>query len=159
MLFTPFHLRFRYLLPAFQDSKAQGGIRRNGSKDLSQVSRGAVFVPEGETRIPGTVHRCFSVHLRFIGASEKSHLVEEGKMLCNNRMRQRERPALQRGTGSGNVGLLAGYSASTHGVFFSSTAKEPWFSSAIRTSSLPVSPNVRSSSTLPIPVAPTGKAA
>ena len=47
--FTPFHLRFRYLLPVFQDSKAQGGIRRNGSKDSSQVSRGAVFVPEDET--------------------------------------------------------------------------------------------------------------
>ena len=34
-LFTPFHLRFRYLLPVFQDDKALGGIRRNGSKDLS----------------------------------------------------------------------------------------------------------------------------
>ena len=48
-LFTPFHLRFRYLLPVFQDGKALGGIRRNGSKDSSQVSRRAVFVPEGET--------------------------------------------------------------------------------------------------------------
>ena len=47
--FTPFHLRFRYLLPAFQDGKVRGGIRRNGSKDLSQVSRRAVFVPEDET--------------------------------------------------------------------------------------------------------------
>ena len=37
--FTPFHLRFRHLLPAFQDGKARGGIRRNGSKNLSQVSR------------------------------------------------------------------------------------------------------------------------
>ena len=48
-LFTPFHLRFRYLLPVFQDSKALGGIRRNGSKDLSQVSERAVFVTEDET--------------------------------------------------------------------------------------------------------------
>ena len=47
--FTPFHLRFRYLLPVFQDNKARGGIRRNGSKDLSQVSRRSIFVPEGET--------------------------------------------------------------------------------------------------------------
>ena len=43
--FTPFHLLFRYLLPVFQDGKALGGIRRNGSKDLSQVSRRAIFVP------------------------------------------------------------------------------------------------------------------
>ena len=48
-LFTPFHLQFRYLLPAFQNGEALGGIWRNGSKDLSQVSRRAVFVPEGET--------------------------------------------------------------------------------------------------------------
>lgn len=47
--FTPSHLRFRHLLPALQDSKARGGIRGNGSKDLSQVSRLAVFVPEGQT--------------------------------------------------------------------------------------------------------------
>ena len=40
-LFTPFHLRFRYLLPVFRDSKAQGGIRGNGSKDLFKVSRQA----------------------------------------------------------------------------------------------------------------------
>ena len=32
--FTPFHLRFRYLLPVFRDGKERGGIRRNGSKDL-----------------------------------------------------------------------------------------------------------------------------
>ena len=82
--FTPFHLRFRHLLPVFQDSKARGGIRRNGSKDLSQVSGRSVFVLEGETGISGTVHHCFSAYLRFIGASEKSHLVKEGKMLCNN---------------------------------------------------------------------------
>ena len=37
-------------------------------------------------------------------------------MLCNSWMRRRERPALQGGAGSGNVGLLAGYSASTYGV-------------------------------------------
>ena len=49
-LFTPFHLRFRYLLPVLQDNKVRGGIRRNGSKDLSQVNGRAVFVPEGETR-------------------------------------------------------------------------------------------------------------
>ena len=49
-LFTPFHLRFRHLLPVFQDGKALGGIRRNGSKDSSQMSRRAVFVPEDETR-------------------------------------------------------------------------------------------------------------
>ena len=48
-LFTPFHLRFRHLLPVFQDDKALGGIRGNGSKGLSQVSGRAVFVPEGET--------------------------------------------------------------------------------------------------------------
>ena len=47
-LFTPFRLRFRDLLPVFQDGKALGGIQRNGSKDLSQVSRRAVFVPECE---------------------------------------------------------------------------------------------------------------
>ena len=47
--FTPFHLRFRDLLPVFRDSKARGGIQGNGSKDLSQVSRRAVFVPEGQT--------------------------------------------------------------------------------------------------------------
>ena len=46
--FTPFHLRFRHLLPVFQGSKALGGIRRNGSKDLSQVSGRAIFVPEDE---------------------------------------------------------------------------------------------------------------
>ena len=48
--FTPFHLRFRDLLPVFQDGKARGGIRGNGSKDLSQVSRHSIFVPENETR-------------------------------------------------------------------------------------------------------------
>ena len=48
--FTLFHLRFRDLLPVFRDSKVRGGIRRNGSNDLSQVSRRAVFVPEGEKR-------------------------------------------------------------------------------------------------------------
>ena len=48
-LFTPFHLRFRHLLPVFQDGKALGGIQRNGSKDSSQVSRRAVIVLEGET--------------------------------------------------------------------------------------------------------------
>lgn len=47
--FTHFHLRFRHLLPVFQDNKARGGIRKNGSKDSSQVSRRTVFVPEGET--------------------------------------------------------------------------------------------------------------
>ena len=47
-LFTPFHLRFRHLLPVFQDNKVRGGIRGNGSKDLSRVSRCAVFVPENE---------------------------------------------------------------------------------------------------------------
>ena len=47
--FTPFHLRFRHLLPVFQDGKALGGIRRIGSKDLSQVSGRAIFVPENET--------------------------------------------------------------------------------------------------------------
>ena len=46
--FTPFHLRFRHLLPVFQDGKVRGGIRRNGSKDLSQVSGRAIFVPENE---------------------------------------------------------------------------------------------------------------
>ena len=46
--FTPFHLQFCHLLPVFQDSKALGGIRGNGSKDLSQVSGRAVFVPKGE---------------------------------------------------------------------------------------------------------------
>lgn len=45
--FTHFHLRFRYLLPAFQDDKAQGDIQGNGSKNLLQVSGRAVFVPEG----------------------------------------------------------------------------------------------------------------
>lgn len=48
--FTPFHLRFRDLLPVFRDSKARGGIRGNGSNDLSQVSGRAVFVPEGEKK-------------------------------------------------------------------------------------------------------------
>ena len=48
--FTPFHLRFRDLLPVFQDDKARGGIMRNGSKDLSRMSRRAIFVPENETR-------------------------------------------------------------------------------------------------------------
>lgn len=33
--FTPFHLRFRHLLPVFQDGKVRGGIRGNGRKDLS----------------------------------------------------------------------------------------------------------------------------
>ena len=47
-LFTPFHLRFRHLLPVFQDGKVRDGIRRNGSNDLSQVSGRAVFVPGGE---------------------------------------------------------------------------------------------------------------
>ena len=47
--FTPFHLRFSDLLPVFRDNKARGGIRRNGSKDLSRVSGRAVFVPEGQT--------------------------------------------------------------------------------------------------------------
>lgn len=35
--------------PVFQDNKARGGIRKNGSKDLFQVSRRSVFVPENET--------------------------------------------------------------------------------------------------------------
>ena len=61
------------------------------------MSKRAIFVPKGETGISGTVQRCFSVYFRFIGASEKSHLVKEGKMLCSNWMRRRERPALQRG--------------------------------------------------------------
>ena len=47
MLFIPFHLRFRHLLPTLQDNKARDGIRGNGSKDSSQVSGRAVFVPEG----------------------------------------------------------------------------------------------------------------
>ena len=85
------------------------------------MSGRAIFVPKGETGISGTVHRCFSVCLRFIRASEKSHLVKEGKMLCNSWMRRRERPALQGGAGSGNVGLLAGYSASTYGASWSTT--------------------------------------
>ena len=42
-------------------------------------------------------------------------------MLCNSWMRRRERPALQGGAGSGNVGLLAGYSASTYGASWSTT--------------------------------------
>ena len=46
--FILFHLRFRHLLPVFQDGKERGGIRGKGSKDLSQVSRRAVFVPECE---------------------------------------------------------------------------------------------------------------
>ena len=37
--FTPFHLRFRHLLPVFQDNKARGGIRGNGSKDLSHAEK------------------------------------------------------------------------------------------------------------------------
>ena len=65
-LFTPFHLRFRYLLPAFQDGKALGGIRRNGSKDSSQVSRRAVLSPRAkwgrfgarETQIELNGHFC-----------------------------------------------------------------------------------------------------
>ena len=47
--FTPFHLRFRHLLPALQDGKLRGGIRGDGSKDLSRMSGRAVFVPEGGT--------------------------------------------------------------------------------------------------------------
>ena len=47
--FTPFHLRFCHLLPIFEDGEEQGGIRGNGSKDSSQVSGRAVFVPDGET--------------------------------------------------------------------------------------------------------------
>ena len=50
--FTPFYLRFCNLLPVFEDGKARGGIRRNGSKGLSQVSRRAIFVPEGEEAVP-----------------------------------------------------------------------------------------------------------
>lgn len=46
--FTLFHLRFRHLLPVFQDGKALGGIRRNGSKDSSQVSRRAVLSPRAK---------------------------------------------------------------------------------------------------------------
>ena len=42
-----FHLRFRHLLPVFQDGKVRGGIRRNGSKNLSQVSRRAIIVLVG----------------------------------------------------------------------------------------------------------------
>lgn len=61
------------------------------------MSKRAIFVPKGETGISGTFHHYFSVYLRFIGASERSHLVEEGKMLCSNLMRRRERPTLQRG--------------------------------------------------------------
>ena len=46
--FTPFHLRFRHLLPVFQNNEARGGIRRNRSGDLSQVSRRAVLSPRAE---------------------------------------------------------------------------------------------------------------
>ena len=53
--FTPFHLRFRHLLPVFQDDKARGGIRRNGSKDSSQVSRRAVFSRGPNGAVSGSV--------------------------------------------------------------------------------------------------------
>ena len=45
----PFTCDFAICSSVFQDSKALGGIRRIGSKDLFQVSGRAVFVPEGET--------------------------------------------------------------------------------------------------------------
>lgn len=44
----PFTCDFAIYSPVSQDGKALGGIRRNGSKDLSLVSRRAVFVPECE---------------------------------------------------------------------------------------------------------------
>lgn len=47
--FLSYKPRFRHLLPVFEDSKARGGIRGNGGKDSSRVSRRAVFAPEGET--------------------------------------------------------------------------------------------------------------
>ena len=72
-------MRFRYLLPCFRDNKAQGGVRRNGSKDLSRVSRHSVFVPEGKAGISGTAYRHFSAYLLFIEANEKGRLNEENK--------------------------------------------------------------------------------
>ena len=77
--FTPFHLRFRHLLTVFQDDKSQGGVRRNGSKDLSRVSRRSAFVPEGKAGISRAAHRHFSAYLIFIEANEKSRLDEKNK--------------------------------------------------------------------------------
>ena len=45
----PFTCDFAIYSPVFQDGKTLGGIRGIGSKDLSQVSGRAIFVPEGET--------------------------------------------------------------------------------------------------------------
>ena len=52
-----------------------------------------------------------------------------------------KRQRSKRDAGLDNVGLLAGYNASTRGVFWSSTTKEPSFSSATRALSLPGNTN------------------
>ena len=52
--FAPFRLRFQSLSHAFQDGKAQGGIRRWGSEGSSRASRRAVFCPRGRSgAVPG----------------------------------------------------------------------------------------------------------
>lgn len=57
----------RHLLPVFQDNKARDGIRRNGSKDSSQVSRRTVFVPEGETGRFGAHETQIKLNRHFYG--------------------------------------------------------------------------------------------
>lgn len=42
----PFTCDFAIYSPVFQDGRIRGGIRGNGSKDLSRVSGRAVFVPK-----------------------------------------------------------------------------------------------------------------
>ena len=74
--FTPFHLQFRHLLPVFQNNEARGGIRRNRSEDLSQVSRRAVLSPRAERgswdQLP-----LFRSAFVGIGANEKDRLDDE----------------------------------------------------------------------------------
>ena len=65
--FTLFHLRFRDLLPVFQDSKARGGIRRIGSKDLSQVSKRAVLSPKAKRDRFGARETQIELNGRFYG--------------------------------------------------------------------------------------------
>ncbi len=51
MPFSPFHLRFQHLSPVFQDGKALGCIRRNGSweKGTNENANGLLrdFFPKG----------------------------------------------------------------------------------------------------------------
>ena len=55
VVLLPFTCDFAIYSPVFQDGKARCGIRRNGSKDSSQVSRRAVFSRGPNGAVSGSV--------------------------------------------------------------------------------------------------------